>query len=189
MPPCPDRIPGRRWAPAPDYPAGRNPAGGHARERRGGAGRCGPGRQGAGGCGCPERPSSYSGITLSDEGGEGRTHADPPFCIYCRAATEPSACGHIWSIWAPVVPGPDGPWCSLVWLACADGLASGSVGLASAPGVRHFAAAVGIKELPGAADACTATERAGRPARWRANPAGAAVRYDQNSAAAAGSED
>ena len=23
---------------------------------------------GAGGCGCPERPSSYSGITLSDEG-------------------------------------------------------------------------------------------------------------------------
>ncbi len=52
------------------HPAGRNPAGGHARERRGGAGRRGPGRQGAGGCGCPERPSSYSAITLSDEGGQ-----------------------------------------------------------------------------------------------------------------------
>jgi hypothetical protein len=64
-------IPGRRWAPAPDHPAGRNLAGGHARERRGGAGRRGPGRQGAGGCGCPERPSSYSGITLSEEGGQG----------------------------------------------------------------------------------------------------------------------
>src|SRR5260370_15872868 len=59
-------------------------------------------------------------------------------CIYCLAATEPSACGHIWSIWALVVPGPDGPWCSLVWLACADGLASGSVGLASAPGGTLF---------------------------------------------------
>jgi hypothetical protein len=166
--------------------------------------------------------------------------------------------------------------CSLVWLACADGLASGSVGLASAPRVHHFAAAVGIKELPGAADACTAAERAaavpvvaaeaaadqrghgdllrgwcrrlpaashlaaadgaaarsaggaagpavaygptapgcnafagafvrgsratwgtitagpirraGRPG-WCANPVGAAVRYDQNSAAAAGSDD
>ncbi|SRR6266536_1882286 len=64
-------IPGRRWALASDHPAGRNPAGGHARERRGGAGRRGPGRQGAGGCGCPERPSSCSGITLSDEGGQG----------------------------------------------------------------------------------------------------------------------
>jgi hypothetical protein len=37
----------------------------------------GPGRQGAGGCGCSERPSSYSGITLSDEGGQG-ARADPP---------------------------------------------------------------------------------------------------------------
>ena len=64
-------IPGRRWALAPDHPAGRNPAGGHARERRGGAGRHGPGHQGAGRCGCPERPSSCSGITLSDEGGQG----------------------------------------------------------------------------------------------------------------------
>ena len=27
--------------------------------------------RGAGGCGCPERPSSYSGITLSEEGGQG----------------------------------------------------------------------------------------------------------------------
>jgi hypothetical protein len=53
---------------------------------------------------------------------------EPPLCIYCRAATGPSACGHIWSIWVPVVPGPDGPWCSLVWLACADELASGSAG-------------------------------------------------------------
>lgn len=49
-----------------------------------------------------------------------------PFCIYCRAATEPSLCGHIWSIWAPVVRGTDGPACSSVLLACADGLASGS---------------------------------------------------------------
>ena len=61
-------IPGRRWAPALGHPAGRTPAGGHARVRRGGAGRHGPGRQGAGGCGCPERPSPCSGITLSDEG-------------------------------------------------------------------------------------------------------------------------
>jgi hypothetical protein len=37
-----------------------------------------PGRQGAGRCGRPDRPSSYSGITLSDEGGLKRTHADPP---------------------------------------------------------------------------------------------------------------
>ena len=64
-------IPGRRWALALDHPAGRNPAGGHARERRGGAGRHGPGHQGAGRCGCPERLSSCSGITLSDEGGQG----------------------------------------------------------------------------------------------------------------------
>jgi len=64
-------IPGRRWALASDHPAGRNPAGGHARERRGGAGRHGPGHQGAGRCGCPERLSSCSGITLSDEGGQG----------------------------------------------------------------------------------------------------------------------
>jgi hypothetical protein len=34
----------------------------------------------AGGCGCPERPHPYSGVTLSDEGGSGRTHADPPIC-------------------------------------------------------------------------------------------------------------
>jgi len=64
-------IPGRRWALAPDHPAGRNPAGGHARERRSRAGRHGPGHQGAGRCGCQERPSSCSGITLSDEGGQG----------------------------------------------------------------------------------------------------------------------
>jgi hypothetical protein len=55
-----------------------DPAGGHARERRGGPDRHSPGRQGAGGCGCPERSSSYSGSTLSDEGGSGRTRADPP---------------------------------------------------------------------------------------------------------------
>jgi hypothetical protein len=76
MPPVPSIwIPGRRWAPAADHPAGPNPAGGPARERRGGADRRGSGRQGAGGCGCPERPRPYSGVTLSDEGGSGRTHA------------------------------------------------------------------------------------------------------------------
>ena len=37
--------------------------------------------QGAGRCGRPDRPSSYSGITLSDEGGLKRTHADPPLCV------------------------------------------------------------------------------------------------------------
>ena len=63
-------IPGRRWAPGPDHPAGPNPAGGRARERRGGIGRRGPGRQDAGRCGCPDRPSSYSGITLSDDKAE-----------------------------------------------------------------------------------------------------------------------
>jgi hypothetical protein len=64
-------IPGSKWAPAPDHPAGPNPAGGRARERRGGAG-----------CrGCPDRPFSYSGITLSDEGWLKRTHADPPLCM------------------------------------------------------------------------------------------------------------
>ena len=83
-------IPGRRWAPAPDHPAGRNPEGGHARERCGGAGRRGPGHQGAGGCGCPERPSSYSGITLSDEGGQGE-----------RTRTRRSAW---WSLEWPPVP-------------------------------------------------------------------------------------
>ena len=69
------------------HPAGRNLAGGHARERRGGAGRRGPGRQGAGGWGCPERPSSHSAITLSDEGGQGErtrtrrrlSHVSGPF--------------------------------------------------------------------------------------------------------------
>ena len=69
-------IPGRRWAPAPDHPAGPNPAGGRARERRGGAGRRG----------CPDRPFSYSGITLSDEGGLKRTHADPPLCVAARSS-------------------------------------------------------------------------------------------------------
>ena len=49
-----------------------------ARECRGGTGCRSPGRQGAGRCGRPDRPSSYSGITLSDEGGLKRTHADPP---------------------------------------------------------------------------------------------------------------
>jgi len=64
-------IPVRRLAPASrGHPAGRTPAGGHARVRRGGAGYRGPGRQGAGGCGRPERPFPNSGITLSDEGGQ-----------------------------------------------------------------------------------------------------------------------
>jgi len=43
---------------------GRRPC----QERRGRVGRSGPGRPGAGRCGCPERPSPSSGITLSDEG-------------------------------------------------------------------------------------------------------------------------
>jgi hypothetical protein len=51
-----------------------------ARECRGGTGCRSPGRQRAGRCGRPDRPSSYSGITLSDEGGLKRTHADPPIC-------------------------------------------------------------------------------------------------------------
>jgi hypothetical protein len=67
---------GRRWAPVPRASSGPDPAGGHARERCGGASR-----QGAGGCGCPERSSSYSGITLNDEGWPGRTRADPPFGV------------------------------------------------------------------------------------------------------------
>ena len=46
-----------------------------ARECRGGTGCRSPGRQGAGRCGRPDRPSSYSGITLSDEGGLKGTHA------------------------------------------------------------------------------------------------------------------
>ena len=29
----------------------------------------------------PGSPSSYAGITLSDEGGLKRTHADPPICL------------------------------------------------------------------------------------------------------------
>jgi hypothetical protein len=47
-----------------DHPVGRNPASGHAPERRGGTGRA---IQTARGCGCPERPHPCSGITLSDE--------------------------------------------------------------------------------------------------------------------------
>jgi hypothetical protein len=44
--------------------------------RRGRADRRGLGRQGARGCGYPEHPSSCSGITLSDEGGQGeRAHS------------------------------------------------------------------------------------------------------------------
>jgi hypothetical protein len=68
-------IPGRRWAPAPGHPTVRNPVGGHARERHGGAGRRGPDDQGAGGYGCPGASIFYLGITLSDERGEGeRAH-------------------------------------------------------------------------------------------------------------------
>ena len=61
----------RRWTTSPAHPAGR------ARETAMPGniavkpGCRGPGRRGAGGCGCPERPSPYSGITLSDEGGQG----------------------------------------------------------------------------------------------------------------------
>jgi hypothetical protein len=68
-------IPGRRWAPALGHPTVRNPVGGHARERHGGAGRRGPDHQGAGGYGCPRASILYLGITLSDERGEGeRAH-------------------------------------------------------------------------------------------------------------------
>jgi len=49
-----------------------------ARECRGGTGSRGPGCLGAGRCGRPDRLSSYSGITLSDEGGLKRTRTDPP---------------------------------------------------------------------------------------------------------------
>jgi len=75
------------WNPGPEtgtgprgHSAGRNPAGGHARDRRRGVGRRGPGRQGAGGCGCPERPSSCSGITLSDEGDQGERTRTAVLC-------------------------------------------------------------------------------------------------------------
>ena len=68
-------IPGRRWAPALGHPTVRNPVGGHARERHGGARRRGPDHQGAGGYGCPGASVLYLGITLSDERGEGeRAH-------------------------------------------------------------------------------------------------------------------
>ena len=68
-------IPGRRWAPALGHPTVRNPVGGHARERHGGAGRRSPDHQGAGGYGCPGASILYLGITLSDERGEGeRAH-------------------------------------------------------------------------------------------------------------------
>ena len=68
-------IPGRRWAPAVGHPTVRNPVGGHARERHGGAGRRGPDHQGAGGYGCPGASILYLGITLSEERGEGeRAH-------------------------------------------------------------------------------------------------------------------
>jgi hypothetical protein len=97
-------IPVRRWAPVPGSSSGPDPAGGHARERRGGAGRHSPGRQGAGGCGCPERSSSYSGITLSDEGGSGRTRADPPICARDRLAARCWAVELNWMICA-LVPG------------------------------------------------------------------------------------
>src|SRR5437763_16700097 len=59
-------IPVRRRVPAPGLSSGPALAGGHARVRRGGAGRGDPGRQSARGCGCPERPSFCSRITLSD---------------------------------------------------------------------------------------------------------------------------
>jgi hypothetical protein len=81
MPPVPAIwIPGQGWAPAPDHPAGRNPAGAHARERRG----------------CRSRPSRLRppgrrrmrlpGASISlfrhhteRRGRSGRTHAVPPF--------------------------------------------------------------------------------------------------------------
>jgi hypothetical protein len=66
-----DLDPGPEMRTSPGSSSGPDPAGGHAGERRGGAGRHGPGHQGAGRCGCPERLSSCSGITLSDEGGQG----------------------------------------------------------------------------------------------------------------------
>jgi hypothetical protein len=76
-------IPGRRWAPALGHPTVRNPVGGHARERHGGAGRRGPDHQGAGGYGCPRASVLYLGITLSDERGEGeRAHCRRYGC--CR---------------------------------------------------------------------------------------------------------
>ena len=68
-------IPGPRWAPALGHPTVRNPVGGHARERHGGAGRRGPDHQSAGGYGCPGASVLDLGITLSDERGEGeRAH-------------------------------------------------------------------------------------------------------------------
>jgi hypothetical protein len=68
-------IPGRRWAPAPDHPAGRNPAGCHARARRGEPAAT------AQAAGAPEDAAArsaypYTGITLSNEGGQGeRAHS------------------------------------------------------------------------------------------------------------------
>ena len=90
-------IPGRRWAPALGHPTVRNPVGGHARERHGGAGRRGPDHQGAGGYGCPEASVLYLGITLSDERGEGeraqcRRYAQTS--ARCRSRRWPSRFGH-----------------------------------------------------------------------------------------------
>ncbi len=70
-------------------------------ERRGGVGRHGPGRQGAGRYGCPERPSSCSGITLSDEGGQGE-----------RARTRRSGASSGQSAWS-VVQNPNGAFCRI----------------------------------------------------------------------------
>ena len=60
-------IPVRRWAPAPGHPAGRTRQAAMPGNAAAEPTAVGPGRQGAGGCGCPERPSPYPGITLSDE--------------------------------------------------------------------------------------------------------------------------
>ena len=68
-----------------------------ARECRGGTGCRSPGRQGAGRCGRPDRPSSYSGITLSDEGRLKRTHADPPLCAAFGRSYSLGVAAHNWA--------------------------------------------------------------------------------------------
>jgi hypothetical protein len=78
-----DRDSGPEMGTSLGHPTVRNPVGGHARERHGGAGRRGPDRQGAGGYGCPGASILYLGSTLSDKRGEGER-------AHCRSAPERS---------------------------------------------------------------------------------------------------
>src|SRR6266704_5930562 len=100
-------IPGWRMAPVLGYPAGRTPAGGRARVRRGGAGRHGPAQAARARSDAAARSvrRPYSGITLSDEGGPGertrtrRSGASPglPTGLPCRTRIGRSVCDGVWT--------------------------------------------------------------------------------------------